>query len=56
MPILKGQIRQKDINVILTESCFKPQKNLVNPRFRPTRLYMLGQIKKMVNNTSRSHS
>lgn len=49
----KGKVRQKDINNILTESCYKPQKNLVNPRFRPTRLYMLGHIKAMVDKRSR---
>ena len=46
----KGKVRQRDINDILKECLYKPQKNLVNPRFKPTRLFMLGHIKKAVAN------
>ncbi len=48
----KGKVTQKKINTMLGECLYKPQKNLVNPRFKPTKLYMLGHVKKMVNNLS----
>jgi len=44
-------LNEKHSKKILDKCKYRPQRNLVNVRFKPTKLYLVGHIKRELNNT-----